>query len=98
MLAPIGTQVQLRCSVIQEYSVIWIVTRPGGAAISSVEPGVLESIGFIPTSITTQESVLAVNGTEDINGTNIECLAVLITDITMRCSSEDVQVIFYGTT
>ena len=98
MLAQIGTQGQLRCSVNQEYSVIWIVTRPGGGAISSSEPGVLESIGFIPTSITTQESVLAVNGTEDNNGTNIECIAVLITDITTRCSSEAAQVIFYGTT
>ena len=97
MLAPIGTQVQLRCSVVQEYSVmIWIVTRPGGAAISSLEPGVLESIGFIPTSITTQESVLTVNGTENNNGTNIRCQAVLLTDYLMRCASEDVQVIFYG--
>ena len=98
MLAPIGTQVQLRCSVIQEYSVRWIVTRPGGAAISSVEPGVLESIGFIPTSITTQESVLTVNGTEDNNGTDILCQASLLTNPSMRCPSEAVQMIFYGTT
>ena len=77
---------------------IWSVTRPGSGAILSVEPGVLESIGLIPTSITTQESVLAVNGTEDNNGTNIECIAVLLTDTTMRCPSEAVQVIFYGNT
>ena len=98
MLAPIGTQVQLRCSVVQEYRVQWVVTIPGSGAISSVEPGVLEYLGFIPRSITTQESVLTVNGTEDINGTNIECLAVLITDGSMRCPSGAVQVIFYGTT
>ena len=97
MLAPIGTQVQLRCSVVQEYSVIWLVTRPGSSVpISSIESGVLESLGFIPTSITTQESVLTVNGTED--GTNIECIAVLITDVTTRCSSGAVQVTFYGIT
>ena len=97
MLARIGTQVQLRCSVNQEYDVIWSVTSPGSSApISSAEPGVLESLGFIPTSITTQEFVLTVNGTEDNNGTNIECLAVLITDVSTRCSSEAVQVTFYG--
>ena len=96
MLAPIGTQVQLRCSVVQGYSVQWFVTRPGGGAISSLEPGVLESIGFIPTSVTTQESMLAVNGTEDNSGTDIQCVAVLITDTTTRCPSEAVQVTFYG--
>ena len=98
MLAPIGTQVQLRCSVNQEYSVIWIVTRPGSGVISSGESGVLESIGIIPTSITTQESLLTVNGTEDNNGTDIECLADLLTAPIMRCLSEAVQVIFYGNT
>ena len=77
---------------------VWIVTRPGGGVISSTEPGVLESIGIIPTSITTQESVLTVNGTEDNNGTDIQCLAPLLTAPIMRCPSEAVQVIFYGTT
>ena len=98
MLAPIGTQVQLRCSVNQEYSVVWSVTRPGSGAASSLELGVLESIGIIPTSITTQESVLTVNGTEDNNGTDIQCLAALLTAPIMRCPSEAVQVIFYGNT
>ena len=77
---------------------IWSVTRPGSGAISSLELGVLESVGIIPTSITTQESVLAVNGTEDNNGTDIQCLAALLTAPTTRCPSEAVQVIFYGTT
>ena len=98
MLVPIGTQVQLNCSVVQEYTVIWLVTRPGNGAISSLELGVLESVEIIPTSITTQESVLTVNGTENNNGTDIQCLAALLTDPSMRCPSEAVQVIFYGTT
>ena len=98
MLASIGTQVQLRCSVFQEYSVRWLVTRPGVGTISSLEPDVLESIGIISTSITNQESVLTVNGTKDINATTIECLAVSLTDTSMRCQSKDVQVIFYGNT
>ena len=96
MLAPIGTQVRLDCSVIQGYEVRWVVTRPGAGHISSLEPAILESLGFIPTSTSAQESVLTVNGTEDNNGTTIQCLAVLLTDGSMRCPSKDVQVIFYG--
>ena len=76
----------------------WLIILPDGGTISSLEAETLESIGIIPTSITTQESVLTVNGTEDINGTTILCQAVLLTSISMRCSSEDVQVIFYGNT
>ena len=98
MQAPIETQVQLRCSVVQEYSVEWVIILPGGGIISSIEAEMLQSLGFIPTSITTQESILTVNGTEDINGTTILCQAVLLTSISMRCQSEAVQVIFYGTT
>ena len=100
MLAPIGTQAQLRCSVVQEYGVRWIVTLSGGGKISSLEAETLQSIGImvVPTSITTQESVLTVNGTERINGTTIQCQAALLTDTTMRCSSENVQLIFYGNT
>ena len=80
MLAPIGTQVQLRCSVVQEYSVRWIVTIPDGSTFTSLEPDVLESVGIIPTLLPTQESVLTVNGTENNNGTTIQCIAVLLTD------------------
>ena len=96
VLAPIGTQVQLRCSVVQGYGVRWVVTRPSGGPISSLELATLESIGFIPTSTSAQESVLTVNGTENNNGTTIQCLAVLLTDGSMRCPSEDLQVTFYG--
>ena len=93
MLAPIGTQAQLRCSVVQEYSVEWIAILTSGVIISS---GALESHGIIPTSMTAQESVLTVSGTEDINGTTIKCLAILLTDRTMRCPSDGVVMIFYG--
>ena len=98
VLAPIGTQVQLRCSVVEDYGVRWVVTLPGGGPISTAELEVLRSQGIIvkPLSTTAEESVLTVNGTEGNNGTTIQCLAVLLTDITMRCASEDVQVIFYG--
>ena len=69
----------------------WIVILLEGVIYASVEA--LESIGIILTPITTQESVLTVNGTERINGATIRCQAVATTII---CPSEDVQVIFNG--
>ena len=101
MLAPIGSQVQLKCSVIQEYGVRWLVTPSGGSPITTSESDSIVSLEFlgimaVPSSITAQESVLTVNGTEGNNGTTVLCIAVLLASTTMRCSSEEVQVIFYG--
>ena len=100
MLAQIGTQVQLRCSVVQEYGVRWAITTSNGLPITTAESdsiAILESMGISvePLSITAQKSVLTVNGTEGNNGTTVVCVAAL-TNGTMRCSSEEVQMIFYG--
>ena len=101
VLEPIGMQVQQRCSVFQEYGVRWTITTSDGSLITTAEADsveVLRSLGITvePISLTVQESVLTVNGTEGNNGTTVECVAVLLTDSTMRCSSEEVQMIFYG--
>ena len=101
MLVPSGPQVQLNCSVIQEYGVRWLVTPSGCSALTSAESDAVASFGswgisFEPLSITAQESVLTVNGTEGNNGTTVECVAALLADSTMRCSSGEVQMIFYG--
>ena len=101
MLAPIGKQVQLRCSVFQEYGVRWTITTGGGSPISTADTDSVASLGSLgimalPSSITAQESVLTIDGTESNNGTTVVCIAALLTDTTMRCSSEEVQVILYG--
>ena len=101
VLAPIGTQVQLRCSVIQEYGVRWTITPSGGSLITTAESdsvAILDSLGLSvePISLIAQESVLTVNGTEDNNGTIVVCVATLLSDTSMRCLTEEAQVIFYG--
>ena len=101
MLAPIGPQVQLRCSVIQEYGVRWHITPSGGSLITTADTdaGVtLERLGIMaePSSITAQESELTVNGTESNNGTTLVCVATLSSDAIRKYYSEEVQVIFYG--
>ena len=102
MLAPIGTQVQLNCSVVQEYGVRWLVTPSGGSPRSTAAVNAVTRLGslgisFQPLSITAQESVLTVNGTEGNNGTTVECVAVLLsTGTDMECSSGEVLIIFYG--
>ena len=80
MLAPIGTQVQLRCSVVQEYDVRWFIILSGGErAISTSESdsvAPLRSLGIIVEllSLTAHESVLTVNGTQSNNGTTVVCI------------------------
>ena len=74
----------------------WVITLPSGIIITSLQPDVLEHQGIMvaPTS-TSQESVLTVDGAEEVNGTIIQCQAVSTTRI---CPSEDIQVTFYGNT
>ena len=102
MLAPIGPQVQLNCSAVQGYGVRWLVTSSGGSPRSTAAVDAVTRLGslgisFKPLSITAQESVLTVNGTEGNNGTTVVCIAVLLTGTEdMECSSEEVLMIFYG--
>ena len=102
-IAPVGTQVQLRCSVVQEYGVRWVVTSSEGITITTAESDSLAAlrglgISVEPFTISAQKSVLTVNRTEGNNGTTVVCVAVLLANTTMRsrCSSEEVQVFFYG--
>ena len=98
MLAPIGTQVQQRCSVVHGFSAQWFITFPSGLIITSLQPDALENQGIMvaPTS-TSQESVLTVDGAEEVNGTIIQCQGVSTTS-SMICQSEDIQLTFYGNT
>ena len=77
----------------------WFITLPGGLIITSLQPDALESQGIIvaPASIASEESVLTVNGAEEVNGTTIQCQAAA-TNSNMICPSEDIQLIFYGNT
>ena len=79
----------------------WLVTTSGGSTRSTAAVDAVTRLGslgisFQPLSITAQESVLTVNGTEGNNGTTVECVATLLTDADMECSSGEVQMIFYG--
>ena len=70
----------------------WVITLPSGLLITSLQPEALESRGImvVPTSIASQESVLTVDGAEDVNGTTILCQAIATTGNTV-CPSEDIQ-------
>ena len=77
----------------------WVITFPSGLIITSLQQDTLEKLGIMvaPTSIASQESVLTVDGAEEVNGTTIQCQAAATTS-NMICQSEDIQLIFYGTT
>ena len=74
----------------------WRVTLPSGETFNSLlDINRLESMGIVFTSITNQESVLTINGTENNNGTNIVCQTDWLNGTLMRCEREAVMT-FYG--
>ena len=77
----------------------WSVALPRRGIFNSLldqDINVLESMGIVFTSITNQESVLTINGTDNNNGTNIVCRTDRLNGTFMRCEREAVQVTFYG--
>ena len=96
---PNGTQVQLICSVNQEYGVRWSITLPNGtfstADMDSVERLESEGIMPVPSNITANNAVLIFDGTQNYEAT-VVCVAVLLTNRSIRCSSQEARVMFYG--
>ena len=94
--ASIGSQVQLRCSSIEEYGLTWLIIFRNGSVMSSDPAFSLPASGMSvePFSTTAHESVLTVNGTEDNNGIKVQCVAMNVTYL-RRCQSRKVSVIFY---
>ena len=97
--ASIGSQVQLRCSSIEEYGLTWLIIFRNGSVMSSDTASLPASgMSVEPFSTTAHESVLTVNGTEDNNGIKVLCVAMNVTmnaTYLRRCQSRKVSVIFY---
>ena len=101
VLVPAGTQVELICRVAMGYRVVWSVMLPGGTPVP-VETDLLIS-SLLPKGIETELSTaenrnpsLLITGTAENNQTAVECIAVNLSDVFMRCSSRTAKVIVYG--
>ena len=101
VVAPVGSQIQLICSVMDGYVIDWNILPPGtGAALSTGNPRVLSTLRnrgiVVLESTNSRNSFLAVNGTDENNETVVTCVASNENDLIMNCASEPSQLIFYG--
>ena len=99
--APFGSQVRLRCSVIERYVIFWEIMLPSdpGVALCTESPRqveLLRSVGIevVPFSSLTN-STLVINETEGSNGATITCIAFEL-DTISECRSRTSRVIFHG--
>ena len=100
LIAPIGTQVRLDCSVTEMYIIAWQYSHPSiQSSITSDVPGGEQAFRIRNLTIenpSTTISHLIINGTEGNNQSVLSCQAVTIGDAFTRHSSRNVEVIFYG--
>ena len=100
LIAPLGTQVRLDCSITEMYIIAWQYSHPSiQSSITSDVPGGEQA--FRNRNITIENpsdttSHLIINGTEKNNQSILSCQAVTINDAFNRHPSRDVEVIFYG--
>ncbi len=100
VVSPIGTPIELTCSVNREYGLIWFVRVSGMELRSDSE---FDEPGFISRGITVKEqersnstsSHLVINATQVNSVEYVECEAVLLTDNT-RTRSGRVDVTIFG--
>ena len=100
VLSRIGSQAELRCSVLPEYAIHWQIHLPG--VQEPVKTSSTMKASFMDRNIAIQnvsevESRLVIGGTLENNGTAAKCIAVNASDPTDVISmTEMVQVYFYG--
>ena len=83
--APIGTQINLTCTVTTEYRVVWIVEIPGIGRFESedsVAVSALQDEGFVTatTSAQNRENPLTITGSSRTNQATVQCAAVNVSN------------------
>lgn len=101
VLAPVKTQIQLNCSVIEDFRIEWdvVLREDSGRTMPMFFAGI--GIEVVMANILDTNSRLLINGTARNNRTNVTCVAVdvssnLSSNLIERVPSRPVQVIFYG--
>ncbi len=101
VVSPIGTPIQLTCSVNGEYALRWFVQVLGfNNELGSADP--LDTMALNSRGITVKEgsnstsSHLVINVTQVNSVEYVECEAVLLTDTSTRTRSGRVDVTIFG--
>ena len=97
LIAPLGTQVQLTCSITESYRVLWRYLPPGVTDIQLADiDQTLRTRGIKVENPSNTTSHLIVNGTVGNNQSSFVCFAIKRNDSVRRSRSRLVEVVFYG--
>ncbi len=101
MVSPIGTPIELTCSVNGEYTLRWFVRVSGLnnelASADSIDMMALNSRGiYLKEGSNSTSSHLVINATQVNSVEYVECEAVLLTDTRTRTRSGRVGVTIFG--
>ncbi len=102
VVSPIGTPIELTCSVNIEYALRWFVQVVGldnelNSGGDSLDAIVLNSRGItVKDGSNSTSSHLVINVTQVNSVEYVECEAVLLTDINIRNRSDRVDVTIFG--
>ena len=91
MRAPLATQVQLTCSVIESYRIVWRYLPPGVTELAVDIDQTLKTRGIIVETPSSTTSHLIVNGTEGNGQSSFICLAIKRDDTVRRSPSGRVK-------
>ena len=98
LIAPLGTQVLLTCSVTESYRIVWRYLPPGetdGVTAVNIDQ-TLRTRGIMVENPSNTTSHLIVNGTEGNGQSSITCLAIKRENSFERSRSRRVEIVFYG--
>lgn len=98
VIAPIGTRIQLNCSVVQGYGIDWEIRLNNADPLSTGTPRLIEplrNLGIEVLQLSSTRSYLVINGTEENSQISVVCKAFQQNSITEMRSRES-QVIFHG--
>ncbi len=100
VVSPVGTQIQLNCSVMDGYNArSWSVRFPESPDVvvdARAELELLRNRGITFRNLGTQMSQIIISGQLGNSQTTVRCVAANDTNAAVRCESEPVQVVIYG--
>ena len=103
VVEPLGTQVEVNCAVNSTFRTTWNILLPGRAfGLTTDSPSNINFLTAnrgIVTNISSTENrkpPLRINGTIGNSGTTVQCIAISLMDIILRCAGRNFLVTFFG--
>ena len=101
-MEPLGTQVEVSCTVNSTFRTTWNILLGMGSDITTETQSNIDLLtahrGIVTTVSSTEnrEPPLRVNGTIGNNGTTAQCIAINRMDGFLRCPGRNILLTFFG--